>query len=108
MSTKPRASKLSPHHYNFTFKLQQSLHRLTTLLDHCCVPTAATMTDVVTKIEVDGLKKIASGKVREIFEVDEEKLLFVATDRISAYDVILDNVSLIESSHGWGTACDHI
>lgn len=47
----------------------------------------------ITKIEVPGLKKIASGKVREIFEVDEETLLFVATDRISAYDVILENVS---------------
>ncbi|KAK4609125.1 Phosphoribosylaminoimidazole-succinocarboxamide synthase [Fulvia fulva] len=45
----------------------------------------------ITKIEVPGLKKIASGKVREIFEVDEETLLFVATDRISAYDVILEN-----------------
>lgn len=46
----------------------------------------------ITKIEVDGLKKIASGKVREIFEIDENTLLFVATDRISAYDVILQNV----------------
>lgn len=37
------------------------------------------------------LKHIASGKVREIYEVDEDRLLFVATDRISAYDVILDD-----------------
>lgn len=36
------------------------------------------------------LPHIASGKVREIYEVDEERLLFVATDRISAYDVILN------------------
>ena len=35
------------------------------------------------------LKHLASGKVREIYEVDERRLLFVATDRISAYDVIL-------------------
>ncbi|GBE23411.1 phosphoribosylaminoimidazole-succinocarboxamide synthase [bacterium BMS3Bbin01] len=35
------------------------------------------------------LKHVASGKVREIYEVDEERLLFVATDRISAYDVVL-------------------
>lgn len=49
--------------------------------------------EAVTRIDVDGLKKIASGKVREIFEIDEKTLLFVATDRISAYDVILDNVS---------------
>lgn len=52
-------------------------------------------TDVVTSIDANtiGLKKIASGKVREIFEVDEHTLLFVASDRISAYDVILTNVS---------------
>lgn len=35
------------------------------------------------------LRHIASGKVREIYEVDAEHLLFVATDRISAYDVVL-------------------
>jgi phosphoribosylaminoimidazole-succinocarboxamide synthase len=38
-----------------------------------------------------GLKEIASGKVREIFEVDDKTLLFVATDRISAFDVVLEN-----------------
>ncbi len=35
------------------------------------------------------LPHIASGKVREIYEVDADRLLFVATDRISAYDVVL-------------------
>lgn len=39
-----------------------------------------------------GLPKLASGKVREIFEIDPQTLLFVATDRISAYDVVLENV----------------
>lgn len=39
-----------------------------------------------------GLKKVASGKVREIFELDHESLLFVATDRISAFDVVLKDV----------------
>lgn len=38
------------------------------------------------------LTHIASGKVREIYQVDERRLLFVATDRISAYDVILDRL----------------
>lgn len=36
------------------------------------------------------LPHLASGKVREIYEVDDDHLLFVATDRISAYDVILN------------------
>jgi phosphoribosylaminoimidazole-succinocarboxamide synthase len=38
---------------------------------------------------VPALPHLASGKVREIYEIDPEHLLFVATDRISAYDVIL-------------------
>jgi phosphoribosylaminoimidazole-succinocarboxamide synthase len=32
---------------------------------------------------------LASGKVREIFELDEERLLLVASDRISTFDVVL-------------------
>lgn len=34
-------------------------------------------------------KHVGSGKVRELFEVDNDHLLLVATDRISAYDVVL-------------------
>lgn len=37
------------------------------------------------------LNLLARGKVRDIYEVDEAHLLFVATDRISAFDVILSN-----------------
>jgi phosphoribosylaminoimidazole-succinocarboxamide synthase len=32
---------------------------------------------------------VGSGKVREIFEIDEERLLLVASDRISTFDVVL-------------------
>jgi phosphoribosylaminoimidazole-succinocarboxamide synthase len=41
---------------------------------------------------VPALPHIASGKVREIYEIDPQHLLFVATDRISAYDVILNQL----------------
>src|SRR6188472_1079259 len=34
---------------------------------------------------------LASGKVRELYRIDGETLLFVATDRISAYDYVLDS-----------------
>ncbi|KAI7870300.1 phosphoribosylaminoimidazole-succinocarboxamide synthase [Spinellus fusiger] len=37
------------------------------------------------------LKLVARGKVRDLYEVDEHSLLFVATDRISAFDVIMKN-----------------
>ena len=32
----------------------------------------------------------ASGKVREMYEVDEDRLLMVASDRLSAFDVVMD------------------
>jgi phosphoribosylaminoimidazole-succinocarboxamide synthase len=34
---------------------------------------------------------LASGKVRELYRIDEEHLLFVASDRISAFDYVLDS-----------------
>ncbi|KAJ1862131.1 Bifunctional purine biosynthetic protein ade1 [Coemansia sp. RSA 2703] len=37
------------------------------------------------------LKLIARGKVRDLYEIDDSTLLFVATDRISAYDVIMNS-----------------
>jgi len=39
-------------------------------------------------IEIPGLKKLRSGKVREVFDLGET-LLFVVTDRLSAFDVVL-------------------
>ncbi len=38
------------------------------------------------------MKKISSGKVREIYEVDDDKLLLVVSDRISAFDYILPSL----------------
>jgi phosphoribosylaminoimidazole-succinocarboxamide synthase len=36
-----------------------------------------------------GLDQIASGKVRDIYRVDDQHLLFVTTDRVSAFDVVM-------------------
>src|SRR5258708_31056194 len=41
-----------------------------------------------SSVDLPGIKKLRSGKVREVFDLGET-LLFVATDRISAFDVIL-------------------
>ncbi|HMI57229.1 MAG TPA: phosphoribosylaminoimidazolesuccinocarboxamide synthase [Gemmatimonadaceae bacterium] len=35
------------------------------------------------------LKQIGRGKVRDIYEVDAERILLVATDRVSAFDVVM-------------------
>lgn len=35
------------------------------------------------------LKKLYSGKVRDLYEIDDKRMLMVASDRLSAFDVIL-------------------
>src|SRR3954462_13179358 len=36
-----------------------------------------------------GLKKIHTGKVRDIYEIDAGSMLIVTTDRLSAFDVVM-------------------
>ena len=36
------------------------------------------------------LKKLYSGKVRDLYEIDEQTMLIIASDRLSAFDVILN------------------
>ncbi|KAJ3187152.1 hypothetical protein HDU85_007190 [Gaertneriomyces sp. JEL0708] len=49
------------------------------------------MSSVVTETKCPNLKLLARGKVRDLYDIDERSLLFVATDRLSAYDVIMKN-----------------
>ena len=37
-----------------------------------------------------GLPHVHSGKVRDIYAVDDDRLLMVTSDRISAFDVVMD------------------
>jgi len=46
--------------------------------------------ETVLQLELPGIKKLKSGKVREVFDLGD-RLLFVASDRISAFDVIMPN-----------------
>lgn len=56
--------------------------------------TDFTMAQALTTTDLQGaLPLIARGKVRDLYEIDDKTLLFVASDRISAYDVIMENVS---------------
>ncbi len=45
----------------------------------------------LTHIEIPEVKKIYSGKVRDLYPVDDEHMLIVSTDRISAFDYIFPN-----------------
>jgi phosphoribosylaminoimidazole-succinocarboxamide synthase len=44
----------------------------------------------ITAPHVEGLPLIHRGKVRETYEVDDRHLLLVASDRLSAFDVVFD------------------
>jgi phosphoribosylaminoimidazole-succinocarboxamide synthase len=48
-------------------------------------------TDIVMNTDIPGLKKLHSGKVRDIYELPGDRLLLVATDRASAFDVVMPN-----------------
>jgi len=44
---------------------------------------------VLLRTDFPDLKLKASGKVRDVYEIDEKQLLFIASDRISAFDYVL-------------------
>src|SRR2546421_10586916 len=58
------------------------------------------------QLDLPEIQKLKSGKVREVFDLGN-RLLFVATDRISAFDVIMPNgiprkgEVLTQISHFW-------
>src|SRR3954453_23191183 len=57
-------------------------------------------------LELPGIRKIKSGKVREVFDLGD-RLLLVASDRISAFDCVMPNgiprkgEVLTQLSHFW-------
>ena len=53
------------------------------------VITGEKMTNAMFHAEINSLKLLHSGKVRDMYEVDDQHLLIVTTDRLSAFDVVL-------------------
>ena len=51
--------------------------------------TTQTLDPVLLKTDFPNLELFASGKVRDVYRVGSDHLLFVATDRISAFDYVL-------------------
>lgn len=45
--------------------------------------------DAMMHADIKSLKLLHSGKVRDMYEIDENHLLIVTTDRLSAFDVVL-------------------
>jgi phosphoribosylaminoimidazole-succinocarboxamide synthase len=50
------------------------------------------MTAVGTALERLPLRHLRRGKVREVYEVDADRLLLVASDRVSAFDVVMREI----------------
>lgn len=63
--------------------------------------------NAVSESNLSGLELIARGKVRDIYRVDDDHLLIVASDRISAFDVVLPDpipgkgIALTKISNFW-------
>jgi phosphoribosylaminoimidazole-succinocarboxamide synthase len=51
--------------------------------------TTETLDSVLLQTDFPDLKLFASGKVRDVYQLGSDHLLFVATDRISAFDYVL-------------------
>jgi len=64
--------------------------------------------------EIRGLELLYRGKVRDVYAVDEERLLIVTTDRLSAFDVVLPDPipgkgeMLTQISNFWFARMAHI
>jgi phosphoribosylaminoimidazole-succinocarboxamide synthase len=67
----------------------------------------------LVQLDLPGIRKLKSGKVREVFDLDN-RLLLVATDRISAFDCIMPNgiphkgEVLTQISHFWFDQTENI
>ena len=47
--------------------------------------------DALVTTKIPGVKKLFSGKVRDVYSVDREHLIIISTDRISAFDHVFPN-----------------
>jgi len=55
----------------------------------CTVTSSTQSYDVLLQTDFPDLQLYASGKVRDLYKIGNDHLLFVATDRISAFDYVL-------------------
>ncbi len=71
-------------------------------------------TPPLLKTNIKSLKLLHQGKVRDIYDVDEEHLLMVSSDRLSAFDVILPTgiknkgAMLTQMANFWFNKLSHI
>lgn len=72
------------------------------------------MNDTLYESKLSGLERLSQGKVRDIYAVDNQHLLIVTTDRLSAFDVVLPDpipgkgAVLTKLSNFWFARTRHI
>ncbi len=72
------------------------------------------MTTPLLESAISSLQLLSRGKVRDVYAVDDRRLLIVASDRLSAFDVVLPTpipgkgAVLTEISHFWFGKLGHI
>ena len=72
------------------------------------------MTTPLLESAIPSLQLLSRGKVRDVYAVDDQRLLIVASDRLSAFDVVLPTpipgkgAVLTEISHFWFGKLGHI
>lgn len=65
------------------------INRVNHIIMHLNIPRSEALDNCITETEVKGLKPPYRGKVREVYELDEDTLGIVVSDRISAFDHIM-------------------
>ncbi|PJK14758.1 phosphoribosylaminoimidazolesuccinocarboxamide synthase [Lysobacteraceae bacterium NML07-0707] len=72
------------------------------------------MSTTLTQSDLPGLKLMHRGKVRDVFDLQDGRLLLIATDRLSAFDVVLPDPipgkgeMLTQISNFWFDKTQHI
>lgn len=76
--------------------------------------TAKNTSSAVFETNIENLELIARGKVRDIYRIDDEHMLIVSTDRLSAFDVVFSQTIpkkgalLTQVSNFWFARTGHI
>src|SRR5688572_24995154 len=55
------------------------------------MPASSPPSPPMHESQVAGLARLHQGKVRDIYAIDEQHMLIITTDRLSAFDVVLPN-----------------
>jgi phosphoribosylaminoimidazole-succinocarboxamide synthase len=72
------------------------------------------MSQPLLKTNINSLKRIHQGKVRDIYAIDDKTMLLVSTDRLSAFDVILPTgiankgAMLTQMANFWFEQLEHV